>query len=155
MAREVEKSFSESEEVIAIVVLKGAFIFAADLLRTLNLPLQVDFISVQSYGHSTVSSGVLTVRKDVELDLSNKDVLLIEDIIDSGLTMVHLVEHLKKKGARRIEVAVLLDKPSRRKADVVVEHIGFQIEDAFVVGYGLDAAGQYRHLADIAVVTES
>ncbi len=129
-----------------ICVLNGAFIFMADLVRATELPLTVDFLSVSSYGSRTESSGEVRLVKDLEQSLKNKHVILVEDIIDTGLTMRYLLNYLKGREPLSVKVAALLSKPSRREVEVSIDYLGFEIEDAFVYGYGLDAGHLYRNL---------
>lgn len=129
-----------------ICVLNGAFIFMADLVRAIDLPLTVDFLSVSSYGSRTESSGEVRLVKDLDQSLKNKHVLLVEDIVDTGLTMAYLLNYLKGRGPLSVRVVSLLSKPSRRRVEVHVDYIGFEIDDAFVYGYGLDVEHRYRNL---------
>lgn len=129
-----------------ICVLNGAFLFMADLVRAIDLPLTVDFISVASYGSRTESSGEVRLVKDLDQSLKGKHVVLVEDIVDTGLTMRYLLGYLEGRGPRSVKVASLLSKPARRLVDVPVDYLGFEIEDAFVYGYGLDVDHRYRNL---------
>ena len=133
-------------------VLKGACIFLADLARALECDVTMDFIAVSSYGSSTLSSGQVRLLKDLDASLEGRHVVIIEDIVDTGLTLHYLQEILQARGPRTLRTACLLSKPSRRKIDVKVDYIGFTIEDKFVVGYGLDYAEQYRNLPYIGVL---
>jgi hypoxanthine phosphoribosyltransferase len=134
------------ETVLLVGVLKGAWLFLADLARHLNLQASFDFMSVSSYGASTKSSGVVQIIKDIEENIEGRHVIIVEDIVDSGLTLSYLVDLLKTRRPASLRICVLLDKPDRRGASVALDYVGFQIPDAFVVGYGLDYAGQYRHV---------
>ncbi|MEX2535531.1 MAG: hypoxanthine phosphoribosyltransferase [Trueperaceae bacterium] len=136
----------EGKPVHLVCVLNGAFIFMADLVRAIDLPLTVDFLSVSSYGSRTESSGEVRLVKDLDLSLKGRHVLLVEDIIDSGLTMQYLHGYLTGRGPLSVKVVTLLSKPSRRVVDVGIDYLGFEIEDAFVYGYGLDVAHQYRNV---------
>ncbi len=129
-----------------VCVLNGAFIFMADLVRAIDLPLTVDFLSVSSYGSRTESSGEVKLVKDLDQSLKNRDVLLVEDIVDTGLTMQYLLSYLRGRGPLSVKVATLLSKPSRRLVEVPLDYVGFEIEDAFVYGYGLDVDHRYRNL---------
>ncbi len=129
-----------------ICVLNGAFVFMADLVRAIDLPLTIDFLSVSSYGSRTESSGEVRLVKDLEQSLKNKHVLLVEDIVDTGLTMQYLLGYLRGRGPLSVGVVALLSKPSRRLVEVPVDYLGFEIEDAFVYGYGLDVAHIYRNI---------
>jgi hypoxanthine phosphoribosyltransferase len=135
-----------------ICVLKGAFMFMADLIRALPGNTSVDFMALSSYGKSTSSSGEVRLMKDLDSGLEGRDVIIVEDIVDTGLTLTYLQEILRARGPRMLKTACLLSKPSRRKVKVAVDYIGFEIEDKFVVGYGLDFAEQYRNLPFIGVV---
>ncbi len=141
-------------ELVIIGVLKGAVVFFSDLIRTISLPVTTDFISVSSYGNSANSSGNVRLKKDIEIDITGKDVLVVEDIIDTGLTLKYIKDLLLQRSARSVSICSALDKPSRRDKDINmdVEYIGFQIPDEFVVGYGLDYAEKYRNLEDICVL---
>lgn len=129
-----------------ICVLNGAFVFMADLVRSIDLPLTVDFLSVTSYGTGTESTGEVRLLKDLEQELKGRHVIIVEDIIDTGLTMQYLVGYLKGRNPASVKVATLLSKPSRRLVDVQIDYEGFTIDDAFVYGYGLDIANKYRNL---------
>jgi hypoxanthine phosphoribosyltransferase len=136
-----------------IAVLKGAFVFLADLVRQLDGPVSLDFIAVSSYAKGTTSSGEVRMLKDLDYALEGRDVIIIEDIVDTGLTLTYLQDILRARGPRSLRTACLLSKPSRRQVDVNVEYVGFTIEDHFVVGYGLDYGEKYRNLPHIAVLT--
>lgn len=140
------------EELLVVGILKGAFVFCADLLRTITVPCKVDFMAVSSYGQSTESSGVIKIMKDLDSSVEGRHVLLVEDIVDSGLTLRYLREHLEHQHAASVKVCVLLDKPSRRKTEVAVDYRGFGIPDEFIVGYGIDYAENYRHLPYIGMI---
>lgn len=134
-----------------VTVLKGAFMFAADLIRYLDdVAVSLDFLSVSSYGSGTTTSGEVRLLKDLETPLDGRDVLLVEDIVDTGLTLAYLQGVLRRRAPRVLRTAALLSKPSRRQIDVPVEYVGFEIEDRFVVGYGMDRGEHYRHLPHIA-----
>jgi hypoxanthine phosphoribosyltransferase len=135
-----------------IAVLKGAFVFLSDLARAVRVPCSLDFIAVSSYGTSTKSSGQVQLLKDLETGLEGRDVVVVEDIVDTGLTLNYMLQILRARSPRHLRTACLLSKPSRRKIDVAVDYVGFEIEDKFVVGYGLDYAEQYRNLPYIAIV---
>ena len=150
MADDIHRDHPDGVHLVC--VLKGAFIFLADLARNLPGTSTFDFIAVSSYGSSTKSSGQVQLIKDLDSPIEGRDVLIVEDIVDTGLTLTYLQDILKARSPRHVRTACLLSKPSRRKVDVAVDYIGFSIEDKFVVGYGLDYAGQYRNLPYIAVV---
>jgi hypoxanthine phosphoribosyltransferase len=152
LAREIRRDFPGRVHIIA--VLKGAFMFLSDLVRHMDGEVSLDFMAVSSYAKGTTSSGEVRLLKDLDTTLDGKDVLIVEDIVDSGLTLTYLQDILRARGPRMLKTACLLSKPSRRQVDVAVEYIGFNIEDRFVVGYGLDYAEQYRNLPHIAVLNE-
>ena len=151
MAREIKDDHPDG--VHFVCVLKGAFMFLSDLARAIDGEVTLDFMAVSSYGSSTKSSGQVQVLKDLGAAIEGRDVVIVEDIVDTGLTLHYLQEILLARGPRTLKTACLLSKPSRRKVDVKVEYIGFTIEDKFVIGYGLDYAERYRHLPYIGVVT--
>jgi hypoxanthine phosphoribosyltransferase len=140
------------DEVHLVCVLKGAFMFLADLLRALPDTTTIDFVAISSYGKSTRSSGEVRLLKDLDTGLEGRNVVIVEDIVDTGLTLTYLQDILRARGPKTLKTACLLSKPSRRKVDVKVDYIGFTIEDKFVVGYGLDYAEKYRNLSYIGVV---
>ena len=141
-------------ELIVVGVLKGAFVFMADLIRAMNVPCKVDFAQLASYGSGTVSSGDVVIKKDIGLSIADRDVLIVEDIVDTGLTLSFLVETLKARGPRSLKVCVLLDKKMCRKVPFTADYTGFAIEDRFVIGYGLDFDEQGRSLPDVCVINE-
>ncbi len=136
----------EGKELHLICVLNGAFIFMADLVRAIDLPLTMDFLSVSSYGEGTESSGQVKLVKDLDHSLEGKHVMLVEDIVDTGLTMRYLLGYLEGRGPESVRVASLLSKPSRRRVEVAVHYLGFEIDDAYIYGYGLDVAHRYRNI---------
>jgi hypoxanthine phosphoribosyltransferase len=144
----------EGKELIVIGILKGAFIFMADLIRCLSIPCQVDFARLASYGAGASSSGKVIISKDIETSIKDRDVLIVEDIVDTGLTMSFLVDWLKERNPRSVRVCALLDKRKRRKAPFEADYVGFAIDNGFVVGYGLDFNEQARFLPDICVIRE-
>lgn len=135
-------------------ILKGAFVFLSDLARAIRCPVRIDFIGISSYGKGKTSSGEVKLTKDLDTTIEGADVLVVEDIVDSGVTLTYLVHVLEQRRPRSIRIAALLDKPERRRAPVKVDYVGFQIPDEFVVGYGLDFAEQYRNLPDICVLEQ-
>ena len=135
-----------------IGVLKGSFIFMADLVRAIDLPCQLEFLGVSSYGNKVETTGAVRITRDLEVDIEGRDVIVVEDILDSGLTLNYLLGYLQGRKPASIEVCTLLDKPERRRVEVAARYVGFQIPDAFVVGYGLDFAEQYRNLPYIGVL---
>lgn len=154
LGQQISRNY-QGQDLLVIGVLKGAFIFMADLVREIDLPLELDFISVSSYGASTVSSGEVRITKDLDYSVEGKSVLLVEDIVDSGLTLNYIREIFKKRSPESINICCLLDKPSRRQSPVAPEYVGFTIEDYFVVGYGLDYAGKYRNYPAVCVLKPS
>ena len=162
MKEKVEVLISEDEirinvdykgkDLILICVLKGGVMFMCDLAKRLDLNVRLDFMSVSSYGAETTSSGVVKIIKDLDDSIAGKDVLVVEDIIDSGNTLSYLLDILEKRGPKSIKLCTLLDKPSRREKDVTVDYVCFEIEDKFVVGYGLDYDQRYRNLPYIGVM---
>jgi hypoxanthine phosphoribosyltransferase len=152
MAAQIERDYPADEEIHLVGVLKGGFVFMADLVRAMSARVTLDFIAVSSYAQSTRSSGEVRLLKDLDSRLEGRHVIIVEDIVDTGLTLMYLQDILRARAPRSLKTACLLSKPSRRKVDVVVDYIGFTIEDRFVVGYGLDYAEQYRNLGHIAVL---
>ena len=150
LAREIERDF-RGREMVVVSLLNGTVLFLADLVRHLNLPLRLDFIGVSSYGSGT-ESGDLVFTKELRLDVRGRDVLLVDDILDTGKTLSRVLPKLRALKPRRIKTAVLLDKPSRRVAKVTADYIGFEIPDLFVIGYGLDFAERYRNLPFVGVL---
>jgi hypoxanthine phosphoribosyltransferase len=148
----IRRDYGAGTPIHLVAVLKGAFMFLADLIRALDGPVTCDFIAVSSYGARTKSSGEVRLMKDLDQTIEGRDVIIIEDIVDTGLTLQYLQDMLLARAAKSLKTACLLSKPSRRKVDVVVEYIGFTVEDRFVVGYGLDFNEQYRNLPHIGVL---
>jgi hypoxanthine phosphoribosyltransferase len=142
----------DGKELLVVGILKGCMLFLSDLVRAIDLPLTMDFMVVSSYGTATKSSGVVRIIKDLEREIEGKDVLIVEDIVDTGLTLSYLVENFKTRNPKSVKVCCLLDKPDRRKAKVDIEYVGFEIPDEFVVGYGLDYAEVYRNLPFVCVL---
>lgn len=144
----------KGKDLLLVCVLKGAVIFVSDLMRKIELPLDIDFMAISSYGSNTQSSGVVRILKDLNTSIEGKHVLIVEDIIDSGLTLSYLAENLKSRGPASVEICTILDKPDRRTLDLEIKYTGFQVPDEFVVGYGLDYAEKYRNLPYIAILKE-
>ena len=142
----------EGKELFVIGVLKGGFMFMADLVREIQIPLQMDFIAVSSYGSSTKTSGVVRLIKDIDKPLDGKHLLIVEDIIDSGVTLKYFKEMFATRGPLSIRVCTIFDKPSRRKVEMQGDYVGIEIPDEFVIGYGLDYDGKYRNLPDLCVL---
>ena len=141
-------------DLLLIGVLKGAVFFMADLMRAIDIPCEVDFMAVSSYGAGVDSSGVVRILKDLDLEIAGRDVLIVEDIIDSGLTLSYLLKNLRSRKPASLEVCALLTKPSRRRTEIPCRYVGFEIPDKFVVGYGLDLADHFRTLDYIGVLTQ-
>lgn len=142
----------QDKEILMVGVLKGAVIFMSDLARSINVPVAIDFMAVSSYGTSTTSSGVVRIMKDLDEEVAGRHILVVEDIIDSGLTLNYLLENLRTRKPASIRLVTLLNKPERRRKDVHVDYNGFSIPDHFVVGYGLDYAEKYRNLPFIGIL---
>ncbi len=142
----------KGQSLLVVGILKGAFIFMADLVRSIDLPLEVDFMSVSSYGMSTISSGEVRINKDLDFSIKDKHVLIVEDIVDTGLTLNYIKNILQKREPQSVEICCLLDKPSRRKVDIPLAYIGYSIPDEFVVGYGLDYAEKYRNYPAVCIL---
>ena len=142
----------KGKNLMLVTVLKGAVVFLADLMRAIEVPAEIDFMVVSSYGSGVKSSGVVKIVKDLDVPLAGKDLLIVEDILDSGLTLSYIKELLASRGPASIKIATLLDKPSRRKVDLVADYIGFSVPDEFVIGYGLDYDEKYRNLPYIGIL---
>lgn len=152
LAKQIEKDYA-GEEVYCVGLLKGSVVFLSDLVKEINTPVIIDFMSVSSYGSETVSSGDVKILKDTDLDLRGKHVLIVEDIIDTGLTLEHVIRYFKEsKGVKTLKTCTLLSKPERRKVNIDIDYVGFDVPDKFVIGYGLDYDQKYRNLPYIAVV---
>ena len=154
LAAEIERDYPAGEGIHLVAVLKGGFMFMADLVRAMSERVTMDFMAVSSYGKGTTSSGQVRVLKDLDSNVEGRHVILVEDIVDTGLTLHYLQDLLRARAPQTLKTACLLSKPSRRKVDVTVDYIGFTIEDHFVVGYGLDYAEKYRNLPFIAVLEQ-
>ncbi len=152
LAKEIEKYFRDSVKLIVVGLLRGSFVFIADLARELDLPVEIDFIEASSYGNSTESSREVRILKDLRGEIEGKDVLVVEDIVDTGWTLHHVLHLLEARNPKRLEVCALLDKPSRREVEVKARFTGFEIPDEFVVGYGIDYAQRNRNLPHIGKV---
>jgi hypoxanthine phosphoribosyltransferase len=144
----------KGQDLVMVGVLKGAFIFLADLVRQIDLTVEIDFVAVSSYGTDTKSSGVVKIIKDLDIEIEGKHVLLVEDIVDTGLTLKYLSGMLKGRGPKSVEICALLNKPDARKVDIEVKYCGFDVPPLFVVGYGLDFAERYRQLPYVGVLEE-
>ena len=153
LAAEITRDYA-GHELFLMGVLKGAVFFLADLMRQLDLPCELDFMAVSSYGSMTESSGVVRILKDLEAPIEGKDVVIVEDVVDSGLTLGYLLRSLRSRNPRSLEVCALLVKPHRRKVDLPIRYVGFEIPDRYVVGYGLDLDQRYRNLPYVAAVDD-
>ncbi len=142
------------EEVLLVGILKGAFVLIADLARYLHIPVSIDFMAVSSYGSATRTSGVVRILKDLDTDIAGRDVLVVEDIVDSGLTLKYLLRTLSARGPASLEVCALLTKPERRKVELPIRYVGFEIPNRFAIGYGLDHAERYRNLPFVAALLQ-
>lgn len=151
LAEAISRDYAGKDPVL-VAVLNGAVVFLSDLMRRLRIPVTIDFVKWSSYGDSTRSSGVVRILKDLDETVEGRHVLVVEDIIDTGLTLHYLLENLRSRSPASVKVVALLDKPSRRRVEVSADYLGFEIPDAFVVGYGLDYARRYRHLPYIGVL---
>jgi len=151
LGAEITREYKD-RALVLVCVLKGSFVFAADLARAIDLPLRVDFLGVRSYGEGTESSGVVQITQDLSKPIEHEDVLIVEDIVDTGLTIAHLMDLLRTRQPRSVKVCALLHKPARARIAVKIDYLGFTIEDKFVVGYGLDFAERHRNLPYIGVV---
>ncbi len=145
----------EGRDLLLITVLKGSFVFAADLFRRITIPAKVDFMAVSSYGASSKSSGVVKIIKDLDRPIEGLDVLIVEDILDSGVTLNYLTQNLLQRGPKSLKICTILNKPDRRKAPITADYVGFDIPDEFVVGYGLDYDEKYRNLPFVGILKRS
>ncbi|MEM9754644.1 MAG: hypoxanthine phosphoribosyltransferase [Pseudomonadota bacterium] len=152
LARQIEATFSGTDKLIVVGLLRGSFVFIADLVREIELPVEVDFLEASSYGDRTESSREVRILKDLRGEIAGRDVLVVEDIVDTGHTISHVVQLLQSRGPKRLETIALLDKPSRREVEVKASWTGFEIPDEFVVGYGIDYAQRNRNLPFIGKV---
>ncbi|HEX2468494.1 MAG TPA: hypoxanthine phosphoribosyltransferase [Solirubrobacterales bacterium] len=153
LGAEISRDY-EGRDLVMIGVLKGAVLFLADLMRELTVPCEVDFMAVSSYGSSTDSSGVVRILKDLDATIEGRDVLLVEDIVDSGLTLHYLLKNLRARDPASLEVCALLTKPERRRVELPIRYVGFEIPNRFAIGYGLDHAQRYRNLRYVAVLNQ-
>jgi hypoxanthine phosphoribosyltransferase len=153
LAHQITTDYSNKQPVI-ISILKGGFVFMADLVRSITIPIEIDFLAISSYGSGTSSSGIVKIKKDIDLDISGRDVIIVEDIVDSGLSLQYIRDYISKHKPASIKVCVLLDKPDAHKIEVKFEYVGFDIGTEFVVGYGLDYNEKYRNLPYIGILKE-
>jgi hypoxanthine phosphoribosyltransferase len=144
----------EGKDLLIVGILKGSVIFASELIKNITIPCEIDFMAVSSYGNSTETSGVVRILKDLEHSIEGKDIIIVEDIIDSGVTLDYLLKYLTARKANSVEIVTLLTKPSRRKIDINVKYCGFEVPDEFLVGYGLDYAEKYRNLPYVGILKE-
>ena len=154
LGAQITKDYKD-KNLVLVVVLKGSFVFASDLCRAIDLPLRIDFLGVRSYGEGTESSGVVQITHDLSKPIANEDVIIVEDIVDTGLTIAHLMDLFRTRNPRSVKVCALLHKPARARVSVGIDYLGFTIEDKFVVGYGLDFAARDRNIPYIGVVERS
>jgi hypoxanthine phosphoribosyltransferase len=154
LASQIARDYQPTDDLHLVCVLKGAFLFLGDLIRAIDRDVTIDFMATSSYAKGTTSSGEVRLIKDLDYGLQGRNVIIVEDIVDTGLTLAYLQEILRARSPRSLKTACLLSKPSRRKVDVKVDYIGFTIEDRFVVGYGLDYSEQYRNLPYIGVLEQ-
>lgn len=152
LGQQITQDYADTKDVLLVGVLKGSVMFIVDLARSLQRHIALDFIAISSYGHTTKTSGVVRVLKDLDTDIGGQHVLIVEDIVDSGLTLAYLRESLQRRNPASLRICALLNKPSRREADVTIDYSGFDIPNEFVVGYGLDYAERYRNLPYIGVL---
>lgn len=155
--KEIGKVISEDyngKELILVGVLKGSVPFMADLMKAIDIPCSMDFMAVSSYGNSTETSGVVRILKDLDFEIENKDILIVEDIVDTGITLKYLKKYLESKNPKSVEVACFLNKPERREVEVYVKYQGYNVPNYFLVGYGLDYAEKYRNLPYVGILKE-
>lgn len=153
LGEKITKDFA-GEPLVLVCTLKGAVIWMGDMMKNIDLDTEIDFVVASSYGKSTTTSGIVKISKDVELDLEDKNVLIVEDIVDSGVTLKRLKEYFTERKAKCVKICTLLDKPSRRITDVVPDYVGFEVEDLFIIGYGLDYDQKYRNLPYISYLEQ-
>lgn len=153
IASQISKDYA-GRELVVIGILKGAFVFMADLVREISVPCKVDFVRVASYGAGSESSGKVVMTKDIETSIKGRDILIVEDIVDSGLTLQYLVNWLKERNPHSLKICVFLDKRKRRKVSFEADYVGFTIDDGFVVGYGLDFDEQFRFFPDVYIIEQ-
>ncbi len=151
LADQISLEYSGKKPVI-ICILRGAVIFVSDLVKKITIPVEIDFMSLSSYGNSTKSSGVVKIKKDIDTDIFGRDIIIVEDIVDSGLTLKYINEYFMKHNPNSVKICTLLDKPKAHKTDIKIDYVGFNIGNEFVVGYGLDFAQKYRNLPFIGIL---
>lgn len=155
LARQIDADYAQADGLLLIGLFKGAVMFMADLARAVSIPIEMEFMDLSSYGSSTTSSGVVRVLKDLDTDIAGRDVLVVEDVVDSGLTLTWLLKYLPTRGPKSVEVVSMVRKPKALEVDIPVKYIGFDVPDEFVVGYGMDFAERYRELPFIGVLKPS
>lgn len=153
IAEKITKDY-EGKNLLVVGVLKGSVIFTSDLIKNIKIPCEIDFMAVSSYGNSSETSGIVRILKDLDHSIEGKDILIVEDIVDSGVTLNYLLEYLRNRKANSVEIATLLTKPSRRKVELNVKYCGLEVPDEFLVGYGLDFSEKYRNLPYIGILKE-
>jgi hypoxanthine phosphoribosyltransferase len=153
LGRQIDEDYAGRGPVYLVVILKGACMFLADLARAMQTPARIEFMGISSYGKGKTSSGQVKVTKDLDVSIEGHDVIIVEDIVDSGVTLNYLLQLLEQRKPRSLRIATLLDKPERRMREVKVDYVGFQIPDEFVVGYGLDYAEDFRNLKDVCILS--
>lgn len=154
LGEEITEDYKD-KELIVVGILKGAVVFMAELCKNIKKPINMDFMSVSSYGQSAQSTGEVKIIKDLDSSVEGKDILIVEDIIDTGLTLSYLTDNLRKRGAKSVKIVTLLDKPNRKNVEVKVDYLGFEVPNEFIIGYGLDYAEMYRNLPYVASLKES
>lgn len=155
--KDISKKISDDykdKNLLLVGILKGSVIFASDIIKNIEIPCEIDFMAVSSYGNSSETSGVVRILKDLDHSIEGKDIIIVEDIVDSGVTLDYLTKYLKTRNVNSVKIAALLSKPSRRKVDINIDYLGFEVPDEFIVGYGLDFAEKYRNLPYVAVLKE-
>lgn len=153
IAKKITKDY-EGKNLLVVGVLKGSVLFTADLIKNIKIPCEIDFMAVSSYGNSSETSGIVRILKDLDHSVEGKDILIVEDIVDSGVTLSYLLEYLKNRKANSVEIVTLLSKPARRKVDLDIKYCGIEVPDEFLVGYGLDFAERYRNLPYVGILKE-
>lgn len=151
LARRISDDY-KGKELLVVGVLKGSVIFASELIKNITIPCEIDFMAVSSYGYSSETTGIVRILKDLDHEISGKEIIIVEDIVDSGVTLDYLLNYLKARKANSVEIVSLLTKPSRRKVDINCKYIGFEVPDEFLVGYGLDYAEKYRNLPFVGIL---
>ena len=151
LGEQISKDY-EGKNPVMICILKGGIVFLSDLMRNMSIKVELDFMSLSSYGDSTKSSGVVRIKKDIDVDISNRDVIIVEDIVDSGLTLKYLDEYFMQHNPASVKICTLLDKPKAHKINIKIDYVGFEVGNEFVVGYGLDYAQKYRNLPYIGIL---